>query len=268
MLPLLIDSHAHLDAPEFDTDRAAVIARAHEAGVTRIVTIGYDPATWASATALVQAEARQGLYLALGIHPNSADEATDAALADLAARCRAGQTDPAAPRVVGLGETGLDYYWDRVPPAQQQTSFRAQLALARELDLPVIIHNREAHADILAILRAAGQGTRGVMHAFSGDVTMAEDCLRLGYRISLAGPLTFPKATKLHTVAQAVPLSGLLVETDCPYLTPAPFRGKRNEPARVALTAARLAELKGLPLAAVAAALTANTVELFGLDSC
>jgi TatD DNase family protein len=142
------------------------------------------------------------------------------------------------------------------------------LALARELDLPVIIHDRDAHADIMDILRRDGQGTRGVMHAFSGDVVMAEECLRRGYLISLAGPVTFPKATDRHAVARAVPLSGLLVETDCPYLTPVPFRGKRNEPAYVAYTAARIAELKGLPLETVAAATTANAVALFGLDAC
>ena len=267
MPPTLIDSHAHLDAPEFEADRAVVIARAHAAGVTRMVTVGYDQATWATATALIAAHPGAGLYLALGIHPNSAPEATEAGLADLAARCRAGRTDPTAPRVVGLGETGLDYYRDWATPEQQRASFRAQLALARELDLPVIIHDRDAHADILAILRADGAGTRGVMHAFSGDVAMAEECLRRGYLISLAGPVTFSKAADRHAVARAVPLAGLLVETDCPYLTPAPFRGRRNEPAHVALTAARIAELKGVSLEDVAAATTANAVALFGLDS-
>src|SRR5579859_1108799 len=254
MLPPLVDSHAHLDAPEFDVDREATITRAHAAGVTRIVTVGYDRATWATATALVTAHADRGLFLALGIHPNSAAEADDATLAALAARCRAHRQDPAAPRVVGLGETGLDYYRDWATPAQQQASFRAQLALARELDLPVIIHDRDAHADILAILRRDGQGTRGVMHSFSGDVAMATECLRLNYLIALSGPVTFPKAADHHAVARAVPLAGLLVETDCPYLTPAPFRGRRNEPAHVALTAARIAALKELPLATVAAA--------------
>jgi TatD DNase family protein len=268
MPPLLIDSHAHVDAPEFAADRTAVITRAHGAGVTRIVTVGYDQATWITATEVARTYADHGIYLALGIHPNSAYETDDATLADLAARCRAWRADPAQPRVVGLGETGLDYYRDWATPEQQRASFRAQLALARELDLPVIVHDRDAHADIMAILRADGAGTRGVMHAFSGDVAMAEECLRLGYLISLAGPVTFPKAADRHAVARAVPLSGLLVETDCPYLTPVPYRGRRNEPAYVAHTAARVAELKGLPLEDVAAALTANTVNLFQLDSC
>jgi TatD DNase family protein len=266
--PDLIDSHAHVDAPEFGADRDAVLARAHAAGVTRMITVGYDQATWETATALVTAHSDSGLYLALGIHPNSAYETSDATLAALAARIGAGRSDPAQPRVVGLGETGLDYYREWATPEQQRSSFRAQLALARELDLPVIIHDRDAHADIMDILRRDGQGTRGVMHAFSGDVAMAEECLRRGYLISLAGPVTFPKAADRHAVARAVPLSGLLVETDCPYLTPVPFRGKRNEPAYVAHTAARIAELKGLPLETVAAATTANAVALFGLDSC
>lgn len=265
MLPLLIDSHAHLDAPEFATDRAAVIARAHAAGVTRMVTVGYDRATWATATAVVQAYPDAGIALALGIHPNSAGEADDATLADLVALCRAGQRAGGAPRVVGLGETGLDYYREWTTPAQQQASFRAQLRLARELDLPVIIHDRDAHSDIMAILRSEGQGTRGVLHAFSGDVAMAEECLRLGYLISLAGPVTFPKAADRHAVAAAVPLSGLLVETDCPYLTPVPQRGKRNEPAYTAHTAARIAAIRGIPLETLAAATTANTIALFNL---
>jgi TatD DNase family protein len=268
MTPLLIDSHAHLDAPEFAEDRAAVIARAHAAGVTRLITVGYDRATWETATAVWREYPGQGIYVALGIHPNSAYEADEATLADLAARCRAWQTDPTMPRVVGLGETGLDYYRDWATPEQQRASFRAQLRLARDLDLPVIIHDRDAHDDIMAILRSDGQGTRGVMHAFSGDVAMAEECLRLGYRISLAGPVTFPKAADRHAVAAAVPLDGLLVETDCPYLTPVPYRGKRNEPAYTAYTAARIAEIKGVPLETVAAATVANTVELFGLDRC
>jgi TatD DNase family protein len=265
MPPTLIDAHAHLDAPEFDEDRPAVIDRAHAAGVTRLITIGYDRQTWVSATALARAEASRGVYLALGIHPNSAYEADDATLADLVARCRAWRADPAAPRVVGLGETGLDYYREWATPEQQRAAFRAQLALGRELDLPVIIHDRDAHADIMAILRSDGHGTRGVMHSFSGDIAMAEECLRLGYVISLSGPVTFPKAADRHAVAAWVPLSGLLVETDCPYLTPVPHRGRRNEPAYVAHTAARIAALKGLPLEEVAAATTANTAALFGL---
>jgi TatD DNase family protein len=151
------------------------------------------------------------------------------------------------------------------PPRSSNAPPFAQLALGRELDLPVIIHDRDAHADIMAILRSDGHGTRGVMHSFSGDIAMAEECLRLGYVISLSGPVTFPKAADRHAVAAWVPLSGLLVETDCPYLTPVPHRGRRNEPAYVAHTAARIAALKGLPLEEVAAATTANTAALFGL---
>ncbi|MGI8588903.1 MAG: TatD family hydrolase [Chloroflexia bacterium] len=262
----MIDSHAHLDAPQFDDDREVVIERAAASGVTRILTVGYDRETWETATALVRRWPDRGIYLALGIHPNSAYEADDATLADLATRCTEWKRDPTAPRVVGLGETGLDYHRTHATREQQRASFQAQLALARELDLPVIIHDREAHSDIMEILRSDGGGTRGVMHSFSGDPAMAAECLRLGYMISLSGPVTFPKAIDRHDVARAVPLSGLLVETDCPYLTPVPYRGRRNEPAYVALTAARIAELRGIKLETLAAATTANTVALFGLE--
>ena len=268
MPPLLIDSHCHIDAPQFDDDRAAVLARAHAAGVTRCVVVGYDRATWASAEACVRAYPDAGLALALGIHPNSADEADDAMLAALAARVQAGRSDPTVPRIVAIGETGLDYYREFTTPTQQRAAFRAQLALARELDLPVIIHDRDAHADIMAILRADGAGTRGVMHAFSGDAAMAAECLARGYQISLAGPVTFPRAADRHAVARAVPLAGLLVETDCPYLTPVPHRGRRNEPAYVAHTAAAIATLRAEALDVVAAATTANAVRLFALDAC
>src|SRR5439155_9382664 len=143
--------------------------------------------------------------------------------------------------VVAIGETGLDYYREYVPHEAQRDSFRAHLDLARQLDLPVIIHNRDAHAEVLDILRSDGAGTRGVMHSFSGDLTFAMECIRLGYMISLAGPVTFRNAVDKHMIAAGLPLESLLVETDCPFLTPEPFRGRRNEPAYVQYTARAIA---------------------------
>jgi TatD DNase family protein len=259
-----VDAHTHLDAEEFRDDVAQVIERAREAGVTRMLTVGYDRQTWLTSRQLAEEYGDRGVCLVLGIHPNSADETDDASLARLAALA---QGEDGGPRALALGETGLDYYWDRCPREVQKASFRAHLALARELDLPVVIHNRDAHEDVMSILRAEGAGTRGQMHSFSGDVAMAEECIRLGYMISLSGPVTFPRAANLHQVAQAVPLERLLLETDAPYLSPAPYRGKRNEPARIPLLAARVAELKGLTPEEVARATTANAARFFGLPA-
>jgi TatD DNase family protein len=167
--------------------------------------------------------------------------------------------------VVGLGETGLDYYREYVPHEQQKDSFRKHLALSRELDLPVIIHTRDAYDDVMEILRSDGKGTRGVMHSFSGDLDYALECIKMGYLISLSGPVTFRKATDKHLLAREVPLDALMVETDCPYLTPEPYRGRRNEPAYVAYTARAIAELRGVSLAEVAQATTRNASRLFGL---
>jgi TatD DNase family protein len=167
---------------------------------------------------------------------------------------------------VALGETGLDYYRHYISPDEQKRSFRAHLDLAKQLDLPVIIHNRDAHEDILEILRQDGQSTRGVMHSFSGDEQFAVECMRLGYMISLSGPVTFKKATDKHQIAASVPLDMLLVETDCPFLTPEPFRGRRNEPAYVAYTARAIAEIRGITFEEFAAQTTSNAIKMFGLD--
>ena len=254
--PPLVDSHAHLDSPDFAQDTDEIVARAVAAGLVSVVSIGFEPAGWAPTLQL--AERYAPVFPALGIHPNNADQTCDATLSELAALC--GQR-----QVVGLGETGLDYYREYVPHARQRESFRAHLDLARQLDLPVIVHNRDAHADVLDILKRDGRGTRGVMHSFSGDVAYAQECLALGYMVSLAGPVTFKKAVDKHEVAATVPLDMLLVETDCPYLTPEPFRGRRNEPSYVAYTAQAIARIRGVPFGAVAEATTANAIRLFGL---
>jgi TatD DNase family protein len=252
----LIDTHAHIDSEDYNTDRDEVIRRAWEFGLTAMVTVGFEPADW-DKTLRITAEHPQ-IYAALGIHPNSADQTNDETMARLAALSR----DHSA---VALGETGLDYYRDYVPHQTQQESFRAHLALARDLDLPIIIHTRDAHTDVLEILRTDGKGTRGVMHAFSGDMAYALECIELGYMISLAGPVTFRKAVDRHVVARGVPLDWLLVETDCPYLTPEPFRGRRNEPAYVAYTARAIANLRGESLERVAMLTSNNAKRLFGL---
>lgn len=234
------------------------MSRAHEKGLVGIVSIGFEPEGWVPTLQL--AERYEMVYPALGIHPNNGDQTSEATLAELESLCR-------RYHVVGLGETGLDYYREYVSHEQQRESFRAHLDLARQLDLPVIVHNRDAHADILDILRRDGHGTRGVMHSFSGDVAYAEECMALGYMISLAGPVTFKKAVDKHQVAAAVPLDMLLVETDCPYLTPEPYRGRRNEPSYVYYTAEAIARIRGETFETIAEATTANAMRLFGLPA-
>lgn len=252
----LVDSHAHLDSDDYDADIGAIVERAQQFGLKAIVTIGIEPADWPNTLAL--AARYPEVYPALGIHPNSADQANDDTFQQLAALCK-------AHNVVGLGETGLDYYREYVPHEQQKDSLRKHLALSRELHLPVIIHTRDAYDDVLEILQRDGDGTRGVMHSFSGDTAGALKCIEMGYMISIAGPVTFRKATDKHSLAREVPLDWLMVETDCPYLTPEPYRGRRNEPAYVAYTAKAIAELRGISLEEVAQATTRNTARLFGL---
>lgn len=256
----LIDSHAHLGYPDYDDDRDGVLQRARAAGLIAMITIGIEPEEWSHAIEL--AHLNGDVYAAVGVHPNSAGHATDDVLAHLAMLLK----DKGPKKIVGIGETGLDYYRDHVSHEKQQESFRAHLELARKYDLPVIIHDRDAHHDVLEILRRDGQGTRGVMHSFSSDMNFANECIELGYFISLAGPVTFRKAVDKHQVAMSVPLDWLLVETDCPFLTPEPYRGRRNEPAYVSYTAQAVARLRDVPFAEVARATTANAQKLFGIS--
>lgn len=254
----LVDTHAHLDSEEYDADRVAVVDRAFSAGIDSIVTVGFERRRWSKTVQI--AKAHPAVYAALGIHPNSAGEASEENLACLEELCR----ETMGKRVVAIGETGLDYYRDFVSPEKQRESFCAHLDLARNLNLPVIIHNRDAHADILRILREDGRGTRGVMHSFSGDLQFAQSCIKLGYYISLAGPVTFRNASDKHLIARSLPLSQMLVETDSPYLAPEPHRGRRNEPSYVVHTARAIASLRGVPLEEVAVQTTANARALFG----
>lgn len=259
----MIDTHAHLDVEEFHTDLPAVLHRARAAGIAAIVC----PAiTAASSQAVVELAGRHPmLYAAVGIQPNSCAEAAP----DDWDRVTALVGDR---RVVAIGETGLDRHWDFTPFDVQQDYFDRHLRLAQARDLPVVIHCREAQADLMPMLRqAVGRGPlRGVLHSFSGDRAMAEECLALGLHISFSGAATYTnkKFTATIEAAQFVPLDRLVVETDSPYLTPQPLRGKekRNEPAYLVHTVRRLAEIRGLPFDALAAATAENARRLFGLD--
>jgi TatD DNase family protein len=252
----LFDTHAHLHFPEFAPDLDAVLARARAAGVEAMVTIGTDRETSAAAVRL--AEGLTGVYASVGIHPHDAADAIDADFAAMEALARS------SPKVVALGEMGLDFFRNLSPPDVQERVFRRQLALARRLGKPVVVHCRDAHAETLAILADEQIGqTGGVMHCFSGDVDVAKRCLDLGLLISLAGPVTYKNARALPDVARFVPVDRLVVETDCPFLPPQPHRGRRNEPAYVALTAARVAELREADPELLAAAMSDNAARLF-----
>ena len=255
--PELFDTHAHLHFPEFAGDLDAVLARARAAGVRRMVTIGTDVVTSRAAAALAARE--PDVWAAVGIHPHEAADADEAALTEI-------ERLASAPRVVAIGETGLDFFRARSPREAQTRAFTAQVALARRLGKPVLVHCRDAHAETLALLAADGPLDRGgIMHCFSGDVALARRCIELGLLVSLAGPVTYPKPGALPDVARAIPADRLVVETDCPFLPPQPYRGKRNEPAYLAITAARVAELRGEPLADLAGRMSENARALFRL---
>jgi TatD DNase family protein len=237
----LVDSHAHIQDRAFDADREAVIERAEAAALRAIVCVGYDLES--SRRAVNLAARHPSVFAAVGIHPNDVGQASDADWAELRRLAR-------RPKVVGIGETGLDNYRKRTTPALQERWLWRHLDLAAELELPVVIHNRQADEQLRGILGRwlGGRSTErppAVLHCFSSDRAMLDDCLDLGLTISMAGPVTFGSAGALRDVARAVPAGRLVVETDCPYLTPMPHRGKRNEPSYVAYTARALADLRG-----------------------
>ena len=252
---MLTDTHAHLDRHEFAGDLEAVLGAARDAGVSRIVTIGIDNATSRAAVAL--AEKYPFVWATVGVHPHDAAGGVDWEELGRLAR---------HPRVVAIGECGLDYYRDLSPREAQDVAFRRQIALSEEVGKPLVIHCRDAHADVTRILReGASRPRRGVMHCFSGDVAQATAYREMGFVISLAGPVTYPNAPKLKEVARTIPLSEIVVETDCPWLAPQARRGKRNEPAYVRHTAAEIATLRGVSLEEVARATSENAASLFGL---
>lgn len=256
----LIDSHCHLDAESFAPDVEAVVERAAAAGVERIIVPAIDLGNAAAVLAL--ADRFDAVYAAVGVHPNSATDWQDSWIDEIRALAH-------HPKVVAIGEIGLDYYWDKAPAEIQHRAFEQQLELAAELSLPVIIHNRESSADVIAMLAASplnGRERPGVLHSFSGDWATAEAALAMGFFLGFTGPLTYKKADELRAIAARVPLDRILIETDAPYLAPHPHRGKRNESAYVRLVAERLAEVRGLSLREVAAATTANALVLFAID--
>jgi TatD DNase family protein len=244
--------------PAFDADRDAVLDRARESGVTRIMIPGIDLASSRRAVAL--AEAHPEIYAAVGVHPHDAETLGPTELNDLRALA-------SHPKVRAIGEIGLDYYRDRSPREAQRRAFAQQLDLAGELGLPVIVHNRDAFADVAAALAGWPGPRRGVLHSFSGDRAQLSEALAAGFYIGITGPITFPKAHELRAVAAATPAARLLIETDAPYLTPAPRRGQRNEPAYVRRVAETLAEVRGENFAEVAAQTSANAAALFDWSS-
>jgi TatD DNase family protein len=257
MTIMLTDSHAHLNAPQFDQDRQEVINRALENGISRIINVGFNRETIPSSIAL--AEQYDFIYSTVGWHPQDAKDMKNEDLEWIEQLC-------SHPKVVAIGEIGLDYHWDTSPKDVQDRVFREQIRLARKLNMPIVIHNRDAHHDIVQVLReekAADVG--GVMHCYSGSWETAKLCLDMNFHISFGGPVTFKNARQPKEVLEKVPLDRLLIETDAPYLTPHPFRGKRNESSHVKIVAETAAQIKGLTLEELAFATTQNAITLFGL---
>lgn len=254
---MLFDTHTHLNADQFKEDCEEVIERAREAGVTRMVVVGFDRPTITKAMEII--ETYDEIYASVGWHPVDAIDMTEDDLKWIEALTE-------HPKVVALGEMGLDYHWDKSPADVQKDVFRKQIQLARRLKLPIIIHNREANKDILKILEEEkARDVGGIMHCFSEDWESARRCLDMNFHISFGGPVTFKNAKQTREVAALVPLDRLLIETDCPFLSPHPFRGKRNEPARVRLVAEQITELKQLSLEELAQITTRNANRLFGI---
>jgi TatD DNase family protein len=259
---MFIDSHAHIDGPEYDDDREEVIQRAHDAGVDAILNVGTgDPHSGSLERAVDLAEQHDDIFAAVGVHPH------DARLFDDKAEQRIRKLVQSSKRVIAWGEIGLDYHYDNSPREIQRQAFNRQLELAREVDLPVIIHTREADEDTIQILKDSyGSNTKGgIMHCFGGTPALAESAIALGFLISFSGNITFKKAEDIRAVASSLPLDKILIETDCPYLTPVPFRGKRNEPARVVEVAREVANLHNVTLEEVARTTTNNFLSFFGI---
>ncbi len=264
-IPQFVDSHCHLDFPQFDADREQVMERAAQAGVTTLLAIGVGsgPPVLDAGLRMAALTPRPGtpwprIYATVGIHPHEAKLAGDADFAELERLAR-------QPQVLAVGEIGLDFHYDHSPRDVQQRVFIRQMEVAGAVGKPIVIHCREAWSDCLELLRAhwRTKGLGGILHCFSGDAAVAREALDMGFLISFAGNLTFPKAEPLREVAREIPLDRLLVETDAPYLAPVPYRGKRNEPAFVAEVAKKLAELRGLDVSDMARQTAANFFRFF-----
>ena len=262
---MLIDSHAHINLPNFDKDREQVMARARQGGVRALINVGLDVES--SRASLELAKNYDGVFSTVGFHPHQASEMGEDELKVLAELAQ-------DERVVAVGEIGLDFYRNLSPRQSQEKAFRRQLDLAVELGLPVVVHCRQAHRQVLDILSgwvkstlSAGRLRRGVMHCFSGDIELAQLYIEIGFYVSLAGSVTYPSAGELVQVAREIPLNRLLLETDSPFLAPQAYRGKRNEPAYVALVAEKVAQVRGVPREVVAKAAAENTISLFRLPT-
>ncbi|GAA5417898.1 D-aminoacyl-tRNA deacylase [Paraliobacillus ryukyuensis] len=254
---MLFDTHVHLNVEQFDEDREVVIQRAKETGVEHMVIVGFDHETIPKAIEL--AETYEQFYAAVGWHPVDAIDFTEKELAWLEELAK-------HPKVVALGEMGLDYHWDKSPHDVQKEVFRKQIRLARKVGMPIIIHNREATEDIIAILQEENaKEVGGIMHCYNDSPAYVPACLDMNFYISLGGPVTFKNAKLPKEVAKMVPLDRLLIETDCPFLAPHPNRGKRNEPAYVALVADQIASLRGITVTEVQRATEENAKRLFGI---
>lgn len=254
---MLIDTHTHLDSPKFDEDRAEVIERAQAAGVHKLINIGFNRETIPTTIAL--AEQYPFIYAAVGWHPVDSIDMLPEDLDWIASLCD-------HPKVVAIGEIGLDYHWDTSPKDVQQRVFRQQIGLAKEKKMPIVIHNRDAHEDVVRLLREEGaKEVGGVMHCFSGSWETAKQCLDMNFYISFGGPLTFQNARVPKEVLAHVPLDRLLIETDAPYLAPHPHRGKRNESAFVRLVANTMAELTGKSVEEIEKITTENALKCFGM---
>lgn len=252
---MLIDTHAHLQDEQLKAETDNILARAEEAGVKKIACVGYDLAS--SMEALQMAKKYTQIYAVVGIHPDDTRSVNPESLEQIYAMGRDA-------RVVGIGEIGLDYYHDIASREEQKKAFIAHIKIAQELDKPVIIHNRDAHQDVLEIIKQEKAGkSGGIMHCYSGSLPMAEELIKLGFYISFAGPVTFKNAKKAHQVAASIDTNKLLIETDCPYLSPEPFRGKLNEPARVEYVARKIAELRNSSLEEIAAITSSNAREIY-----
>lgn len=255
---MLFDTHVHLNAEQYEDDLQEVINRALEKGVQNMVVVGFDEP--AIKKAIQIAETYDFIYASVGWHPVDAIDMTDEHLAWIEELAQ-------HPKVVALGEMGLDYHWDKSPKEVQKDVFRRQIRLARKVNLPIIIHNRDATEDVVTILKEEHvEEVGGIMHCFTGSIEVAKQCMDMNMYISFGGPVTFKNAKKPKEVATELPLDKLLIETDCPYLTPHPFRGKRNEPGYVSYVAEQIAELKGITYEELADITTANAKKLFGIN--
>lgn len=256
---MLFDTHAHIDDNRFKGETEQVIARAKEQGVSLLVNVGYD--LLHARQSIELAEKYPFIYASVGLHPHDAKEADNVFWQEIYKLAR-------HPKVVAIGEIGLDYYYDHSPRDVQREVFRRQIQVAKDLQLPIIIHNRDAHQDTLKIVREEKASlVGGVFHAYSGSWEMAREVIDLGFYISVGGPVTFKNARKIVEVVEKIPLDSLLIETDCPYLTPHPYRGKRNEPAYVRFVAEKIAEIKNISFEEVAAVTKENGMKLFKIDN-